>query len=72
MGSLLLIFLVFSVVFLVRFLLLIFFVFCVVVFGKNTTKKTKKMSNTDPTKNTTEKATKKSNMGPTKNHNTEN
>jgi hypothetical protein len=41
---------------------------------KNTTQKTKKMSNTDPIKyhNTESKAKKMSNMDPIKYHNTEN
>ena len=34
---------------------------------QNTTQKTKKMSNTDPTKNTTQKTKKMSNTDPTKN-----
>jgi hypothetical protein len=34
---------------------------------KNTTEKTKKMSNMDPTKHTTQKTKKMSNMDPTKN-----
>jgi hypothetical protein len=38
----------------------------------NTTQKTKKISNNDPTKNTTQKTKKMSNKDPTKKHNTEN
>jgi hypothetical protein len=39
---------------------------------KNTTQKTKKMINTDPTKNTRQKTKKMSNMDLTKKYNTEN